>query len=827
MNEIVLQRNRDGYAQLDHMLEQAGMAQSAHHLNWGYAPVAGQEDAVDAKIGRTPNEMSERLVAELIGNLDLNRKRVLDVGCGRGGTLDYVARHFRTTALAGVDLSFENIARSRVLLGQHRARLQVADACNLPHAASSQSVVINLESSGAYPRIEAFFSQVAQILTKEGSFLYGDLWPRPFLPVLDRVLAALGLQEVQLRDVTKQTLAARSASPIALSQHLGGADSEFLESNREFFAEPGSAIWGAMQDGSIAYILGHWRKKGSADISALDADIAALNGRQDWIETRIRQGSPVVGAPPSQGETIDQKPNNPKTASQAADWFRFGAPRRDSKVNVLAFPFAVGGASVFAGWERHLPDDWAFCPVQLPGRENRIKEPAPQRIEDVAKTLVPLIAPYAKVPLVLIGWSLGAKMAYELARQLQDELGIEAALVVAAACPSPQQPIQVGQFSAREYLERLKGTPKQVMDSPDMLNTLEPAIQGDLEMARHYQSDQVIDAPILALEASEDEIVSPNRISGWQRYSRSDFSLRQIKGDHFALRQQVKEVCALIQETYQRLKTPSPEVWLPFDGMPALDRSKGDAPQKPKLLLLHHAGGSARSFLAWKDLPQLSHLNLCPVELPGHGTRLRETPLDCIKQMSTQLFRNLQPVLNGSDPVFLFGHSLGALLAFLLAGRMEKAGIDPAGVLVSARRAPQIDTPEPYRYDMPSARLLTELCGLGGTDQSMMEHPEFAEMFLPIIRADFRATELYRYRTDQQIKAPIMGLLGERDTEVSPACFKGWAEITSGAYQAQTYAGDHFYFEEPATRAQVARDIRDFVKTHMAPVVKPAGLTPA
>lgn len=823
MNDAVLQRNRDGYAQLDHMLEKSGMAQSAHHLNWGYAPVAGLENAVDAKIGRTPNEMSERLIAELIGNLDLNRKRVLDVGCGRGGTLDYVARHFRTTALAGVDLSPENIARARILLGQHRVRLQVADACNLPHAASSQSVVLNLESSGAYPRIEAFFSQVTQILTKGGSFLYGDLWPRPLLPVLERVLAALGLQQVQLRDVTKQTLAARSASPIALSQHLGGTESDFLESNREFFAEPGSAMWEAMQDGSIAYVLGHWRKERDADLSTLANDIAALNGRQDWIETRIRQGH----APHSQGETTQQKPHNHKTASQADDWFRFGAPRADRKVNVLAFPFAVGGASVFAGWERYLPDDWAFCPVQLPGRENRIKEPAPQRIEDVAKALVPLIAPYAEVPLVLIGWSLGAKMAYELARQLQDDLGIEAVLVVAAACPSPQQPIQVGQFSARDYLERLQGTPKQVLESPDMLNTLEPAIQGDMEMARHYQSDQVIDAPILALEASEDKIVSPNRIGGWQRYSRSDFSLRQIKGDHFALRQQAQEVCAIIQETYQRLTTPSPKVWLPFGGMPLVDHPKSNAPQRPKLLLLHHAGGSARSFLAWKDLPQLSYLQLCPVELPGHGTRLRETPLDCIDQMSTQLFRNLLPVLRGPDPVFLFGHSLGALLAFLLAGRMEQAGIDPAGVLVSARRAPQIDTPEPYRYDMPSARLLTELGGLGGTDQRMMQHPEFAEMFLPIIRADFRATELYRYRAEQRIKAPVLGLLGERDAEVSPTCFKGWAEVTSGKYQAQTYAGDHFYLEEPALRAQLACDIRDFVKTCLAPVVKPARLTPA
>ena len=785
MDERLLDRNHQGYAELDRAFAQAGMAGSAHFLNWGYLSVPGVPDAAPGPSDATPNAMGTRLVVELIGAASLDGESVLDVDCGRGGALAVMNDRFSPRRLVGVDLSPENIVRARAAVGDPRVRLQVADACHLPQADRSHSVVFNLESSGAYPRIDRFFRHVARILGADGLFLYGDLWPKELLPVMQRVLAAYGLRCDHMRDVTRQVLAAREAVPAALAARLG-------EGQSDLFAAPGSTMWAAMAAGDIVYVLGHWRK-GPADPDALDTgDIALVNGRRTWIDNRLAR----------------PEPQGPQTSEPGA-WFRFGAPREDARVNVFAFPYAAGGASVFRNWAGLFPRDWAFSAVQFPGREDRIKEPAIDRIEAAAAALVPQLLPYRYTKIVLLGWSLGAKLAFEVARQLEGRAGKQVALLVTGACPAPERPIAFASHSVRDYLQRLQGTPEAVLEAPDMLRALEPGMLGDMEMARHYEAHVPVRAPILALEATEDAVVPPACLAGWRRYSTASFRQIRIAGDHFALRSQATEIARAMEQALEQVTGAKPATWLPFDA-PVTGA-------KPRLLLLHHAGGAARFFARWKTLAPLARFHLSPVELPGHGSRSRETVLDCPGQIAAELFRNLAPILSQPVPVFIFGHSLGALLGFLLASHMERAGFAAAGLIVSARRAPQVPTPTPHRHNMATADLLAQLKQLGGTDEAMIRHPEFTDLFTPVIRADFRITETYRFCETQKIQAPIRGFLGAEDTEVTGATFDAWAQATEGPFSVRRYRGGHFYLDDTDVLDALSRDIADFIDAHSPP----------
>src|SRR5579883_2750530 len=157
------------YDQLNRVFAYMGV--DAPFFNWGYESrlqIEGLNDSL------SPHE---RLVAELIGPESLHGKRILDVGCGRGGALHYMSCHTQPLSLTGIDINHTNIQTARRLLADTDARLHLGDACHLPFPDKSYDVIFNLESSGGYPNMIAFLRHVSRILDTGGIFLHGDIWP--------------------------------------------------------------------------------------------------------------------------------------------------------------------------------------------------------------------------------------------------------------------------------------------------------------------------------------------------------------------------------------------------------------------------------------------------------------------------------------------------------------------------------------------------------------------------------------------------------------------------------------------------------------------------
>jgi len=227
-----------------------------------------------------------------------------------------------------------------------------------------------------------------------------------------------------------------------------------------------------------------------------------------------------------------------------------------------------------------------------------------------------------------------------------------------------------------------------------------------------------------------------------------------------------------------------------------------------RLFCLPHAGGGTAAYAALARLVP-EPIDVRPVRLPGRETRLREAPYRRVASLVADAVRALEPLFD--RPFALFGHSLGALLAFELAHRLrEEGGPEPVHLFVSGRRAPHVPDPEPPLSLLPDERLVDELRRrYDGIPQAVVETPELLELFLPILRADCELLDTYAYAEREPLQVPISAFTGADDRRVGPDDLAGWARHTSGAFRARVLPGGHFYFQgdEEALAAELERDL--------------------
>lgn len=210
-----------------------------------------------------------------------------------------------------------------------------------------------------------------------------------------------------------------------------------------------------------------------------------------------------------------------------------------------------------------------------------------------------------------------------------------------------------------------------------------------------------------------------------------------------------------------------------------------------RLFCFSYAGGGALIYRAWADgLP--ADVEVCPIQLPGRGTRLMEPLFTQLSPLIQALAQALLPLLD--KPFAFFGHSLGALVSFELARQLRRQyGVQPVRLFVSASRAPQL----PHRglpvHTLPERDFLAELRHLNGTSREVLEHEELIQIALPVLRADFAVYETYVYSTELPLNCPISAFGGLRDRTVSQSDLEAWREQTNGSFSLQTFPGDHFF----------------------------------
>lgn len=210
-----------------------------------------------------------------------------------------------------------------------------------------------------------------------------------------------------------------------------------------------------------------------------------------------------------------------------------------------------------------------------------------------------------------------------------------------------------------------------------------------------------------------------------------------------------------------------------------------------KLFCFPHAGASSALFNTWQSrFP--AHIQLIPLDYPGHGSRYNEPLLSKIDELIQYLFDQI--IINLSTPYLFYGHSLGTLISFELIRKLRQQNImPPAHLIVSGRHAPQISSSDCWLHQLPDTEFIQKIQEkYSGIPTILLENSAMLALFIPIIRADLTIVETYRYKQESPLSCPITVIRGKSDHLINDTGLSAWQEQTNKAFNSISLAGNHF-----------------------------------
>jgi surfactin synthase thioesterase subunit len=217
--------------------------------------------------------------------------------------------------------------------------------------------------------------------------------------------------------------------------------------------------------------------------------------------------------------------------------------------------------------------------------------------------------------------------------------------------------------------------------------------------------------------------------------------------------------------------------------------------KKTKLFCLPYAGGSATIYEKWKRYLHPS-IELIGVDYSGRGRRFSEPLFDDFKKIVDDIFFILKDEITNS-PYSIFGHSMGALVAYELAYKIQKEDLPmPIHIFLSGKGAPQFSHRDKMIHNLDNHKFKEELLKLDGTPKEVLENDALMEIFLPILKSDFKAIEEYTYF---EKAAPIdcnFTILYGKDEKMPINKISEWQVHTKNKCNFFSFSGGHFFLHD-------------------------------
>lgn len=231
-------------------------------------------------------------------------------------------------------------------------------------------------------------------------------------------------------------------------------------------------------------------------------------------------------------------------------WVTCPFPQPEAALRLFCFPFAGGGASIYRAWGKLFGSAVEVCPIQLPGRENRFSEPAFKEAQALAQALASQLQLYSDKPFVMYGHSMGALVAFELARVLQaNGMTTPEALILGAhrAAHLPRTRETLYNLDDKTFIERLQrfgGFPEEVLASADLLQFLMPTLKADFTLCDTYiyTEQEPLNCPIHIFTGDSDPEAPPAVMEAWRQHSSVYSQMHVFQAGHFFIRSDLEHV---------------------------------------------------------------------------------------------------------------------------------------------------------------------------------------------------------------------------------------------------------------------------------------------
>ncbi len=233
----------------------------------------------------------------------------------------------------------------------------------------------------------------------------------------------------------------------------------------------------------------------------------------------------------------------------------------------MCFPFAGGGGSAFRNWIDTFNSDIEVHWIQLPGRENRLREVPMASMEELVPALTEAVfgavdGGAVDPPFAFYGHSLGARVAFEVVRSLRRQglpqpchLFVGASQAPHLAWPHPHlHDLKESDF-IEEMQKRYGGVPRQILEDPELRALLIPVLRADIRIMEKYQyrAEPPLDCPITVFGGAVDRTVSRPALEAWERQTSAGFRLHTVEGGHFFL-----QTARQVPQTIEAELSPSP-----------------------------------------------------------------------------------------------------------------------------------------------------------------------------------------------------------------------------------------------------------------------------